>query len=153
MAAQNQSLYTTKYHARIMKNVVDPKCRMCDQCDETIAHLVSGYPVIRVTEYKKDMIQLIIICIWRFANITKPYTIKAGMNINHNLLLKQRVPEFLGSRQYIQTEKLTPINLTLQSKIIKTTPVYWLSWCFLWIKTGHLENWEKHQNTSTWKSK
>ena len=27
---------------KAMKNGVDPKCRMCDQYDETVEHLVSG---------------------------------------------------------------------------------------------------------------
>ena len=56
-------------------------------------------------------------------NITKPHTIKTDMNINQNLLLKQRVPQSFGILQYIQIQKLMPINLILQLKIIKTTPV------------------------------
>ena len=52
MAAQDQSLFTRNYQARIIKNGADPKCRMCDQYDETIDHLVSGCPIIRPTEYK-----------------------------------------------------------------------------------------------------
>ena len=35
-----------------MKNWVSPKCRFCDQCDETIDHLVSGCPVLKPKEYK-----------------------------------------------------------------------------------------------------
>ena len=35
-----------------MKNGVDPKCRFCDQCDDTIAHLVSGCSVLTPNEYK-----------------------------------------------------------------------------------------------------
>ena len=30
MVAQDQSLYTRNYQARIIKNGLDPKCRMCD---------------------------------------------------------------------------------------------------------------------------
>lgn len=52
MAAQDQSLFTRNYQARIIKNGADPKCRMCEKFDETIDHLVSGCPVIRPTEYK-----------------------------------------------------------------------------------------------------
>ena len=53
MAAQDHSLYTRDYQSRIIANDDDPKCRMCDQYDETIDHLVSGCPVIRPTKYKK----------------------------------------------------------------------------------------------------
>ena len=30
---------------------MDPKCRLCDRFDETIDHLVSGYPELAKTEY------------------------------------------------------------------------------------------------------
>ena len=53
MAAQYQSLCTSNYQTRIIKNGVDTKCRMCDQFDETIDQLVSGCRVTRPTEYKK----------------------------------------------------------------------------------------------------
>ena len=39
MAAQDQSLFTRNYQARIIKNGADPKCRMCEKFDETIDHL------------------------------------------------------------------------------------------------------------------
>ena len=40
------------------------------------------------------------------ANIAKPHTIKTDMNINQNLLLKQRVPQSFGILQYIQIQKI-----------------------------------------------
>ena len=40
LAAQDQSLCTWNYQARVIKNGVDPKCKMCDQYDETLDHLV-----------------------------------------------------------------------------------------------------------------
>ena len=52
MAAQDQSLYTRNYYPRIIENGVDPKCRMCNQYDETVDPLVSGCSVIDPTEYK-----------------------------------------------------------------------------------------------------
>ena len=45
MAAQDQSF-------KIAKNGADPKCRFCDQYDETIDHLVSGCSVLTPNEYK-----------------------------------------------------------------------------------------------------
>ena len=52
MAAQDQSLFTRNYQSKIAKNGADPKCRFCDQCDETIDHLVSGCSVLIPNEYK-----------------------------------------------------------------------------------------------------
>ena len=117
MVAQDQSVYTRNYQARIIKNGVDAKCRMCAQYDETVNHLLSGCPAICFTEYKNRRDRVV-------TNITKPHTIKTGMNINLNLLLKQTALQSFGISQYIKIEKLRPINLTLQLKIRKTTPVY-----------------------------
>ena len=128
MAAQDQSLYTRHYKAKIIKNGAHSKCKMCDQFDETDSHLVSGSPVVSPTEYKNKHDKVGQYIHWKiYYNITKPHTMKTGMDINQNLLLKQRVPQSFEILQYIQTEKLTPMNLILQLKIIKTTPVYWLS--------------------------
>ena len=52
IAAQDQSLPTRNYQSKIVKNGVSPKCRFCDQYDETIDHLVSGCPILTPKEYK-----------------------------------------------------------------------------------------------------
>ena len=52
MAAQDQSLFTRNYQSKIAKNGADPKCRFCDQYDETIDHLVSGCSFLTSNEYK-----------------------------------------------------------------------------------------------------
>ena len=44
--------------------------------------------------------------IGRSADITKPHTIKTGMNINQNLLLIQIAPQSLGISQCIQIQKI-----------------------------------------------
>ena len=51
IAAQDQSLATRSYHHNIIKDGTDPKCRMCNQYDETIDHIVSGCPTLARTEY------------------------------------------------------------------------------------------------------
>ena len=49
IAAQDQSLPTLWYQHNILKKPdVDPKCRLC--FDETIDHLVSGFPELAKTE-------------------------------------------------------------------------------------------------------
>ena len=51
IAAQDQSLRTKNYQAKIMKTQEDPKCRFCNQYNETIDHLVSACPTLAKTEY------------------------------------------------------------------------------------------------------
>ena len=49
--AQDQSLATRSYHNKIIKDGTDPKCRMCNEFEETIDHIVAGCPVLANTEY------------------------------------------------------------------------------------------------------
>ena len=52
MVAQDQSLYIGNFQARIKTNGADTKCRMWNQYDETVEHLVPGCLGIGPTEYK-----------------------------------------------------------------------------------------------------
>jgi hypothetical protein len=46
IAAQNQALQT-KYHAtRILQTETDNKCRLCQQSDETVEHIISACSVL-----------------------------------------------------------------------------------------------------------
>ena len=52
VASQDQSLPTLWYQQNILKKPdADPKCRLCSRFDETIDHLVSGYPELAKTDY------------------------------------------------------------------------------------------------------
>ena len=51
IAAQDQSLATRSYHARIIKDGTDPMCRICNRYEETIDYIVSGCPELAKTEY------------------------------------------------------------------------------------------------------
>lgn len=51
IAAQVKSLATRSNHHKIIKDGTDPKCRMCNQYDETIDHIVSGCHTLARTEY------------------------------------------------------------------------------------------------------
>ena len=51
IAAQDQSLATRSYHNKIIKDGTDPKCRMCNEFEETIDHIVAGCPVFPKTEF------------------------------------------------------------------------------------------------------
>ena len=52
MAAQDQTLFIRNYQSKIVKYGTDPKCRFCDQYDQTIEHLVSECSILTPTEYK-----------------------------------------------------------------------------------------------------
>ena len=51
LAAQDQSLFTRNYQAKVMKNRTDPRCCICTQYEETIDHLLSGCPTLTPNEY------------------------------------------------------------------------------------------------------
>ena len=112
--------------ASIIKNGFDHKCRTCDQYDETEYHLFSSCPIIicYLTEYKNrhgrsgKWIHWMIYQHFKF-----PYQKNCYEGKLENLLLKQRVPQSSGISNYIQIEKLMPIILILQLKIIKTAHV------------------------------
>ena len=51
MAAQDQSLFTRNYQAKIIKNGAGPKFWFCEKFEETVDHLVSGCPIMTSNEY------------------------------------------------------------------------------------------------------
>ena len=51
LAAQDQSLKTKNYIAKIMKTGDDPNCRYCGIHKETVNHLISGCPILAKKEY------------------------------------------------------------------------------------------------------
>ena len=46
IAAQDQCLMTKQYQSEIIKNGTNPKCRLCNELNETIAHITSACPVL-----------------------------------------------------------------------------------------------------------
>ena len=53
MTAQDQSLYTRNYQAKMIKYGADPKCRLFEDKMETMDHLVAGCPILAPKEYKE----------------------------------------------------------------------------------------------------
>ncbi|XP_071795627.1 uncharacterized protein [Asterias amurensis] len=51
IAAQDQSLATRSFHHRIIKDGIDPQCRICGKYEETVDHIISGCPELAKTEY------------------------------------------------------------------------------------------------------
>ena len=52
-AAQDQALRSNAVKARIEKQNVSSKCRMCGSHDETVQHILCSCPKLAQTEYKK----------------------------------------------------------------------------------------------------
>ena len=52
-AAQEQALRTNSIKAKIDKQPVSPKCRLCVTREETVMHLVSGCPKLAQKQYKR----------------------------------------------------------------------------------------------------
>ena len=50
-AAQEQALNTKSHATHILKTSQDPRCRMCNRSDETVAHLLTACPKLAATEY------------------------------------------------------------------------------------------------------
>ena len=51
LAAQDQSLVTRMYRAKILKNRADPRCRLYTHSEETFDHMITGCPTIVNTEH------------------------------------------------------------------------------------------------------
>ena len=51
IAAQDQNLMTKQYQSEMIKNRANPKCRLCNEYNETIDHTVSGCPVLVKSEF------------------------------------------------------------------------------------------------------
>jgi hypothetical protein len=46
VAAQDQALQTKYYATKILNTETNSKCRLCQQFDETIDHIISAYPIL-----------------------------------------------------------------------------------------------------------
>jgi len=53
VAAQDQVLQTKYYVTKILNTETDSKCRLCQQFDETINHIVSACPILAKERYIK----------------------------------------------------------------------------------------------------
>ena len=53
MAAQDQALETKYYATKILNTETDSKCRLCQQFDETIDHIISACPILAKEQYIK----------------------------------------------------------------------------------------------------
>ena len=52
VTTQNQSLFTRKFQANILRNGEDPRCRFCNTTTNTIDHIISGCTILAPNENK-----------------------------------------------------------------------------------------------------
>ena len=75
MAAQDQKLFTRNYQAKLIKNVADPKCRLCEKFEETVDHLVSRCSKMTPNEYVQRHDRLEQYIHWKLCqHYNAPYT-------------------------------------------------------------------------------
>jgi hypothetical protein len=53
VAAQDQAIQTKHYATKILNTETDSKCRLCQQFDETIDHIISVCPILAKKQYIK----------------------------------------------------------------------------------------------------
>ena len=53
VAAQDQVLKTKYYATKVLSTETDSKCRLCQQFDETIDHIISACPTLAKEQYTK----------------------------------------------------------------------------------------------------
>jgi phospholipid N-methyltransferase len=53
VAAQDQALNTKYYATKILYTDTDSKCRLCQQLDETVDHIISACPILAKEQYVK----------------------------------------------------------------------------------------------------
>jgi hypothetical protein len=53
VAAQDQALHTKYYATKILNTETDSKCRLCQQFDERIDHIISACPILAQEQYIK----------------------------------------------------------------------------------------------------
>ena len=77
VAAQDQALQKKYYATKILSTETDSKCRLCQQFDETIDHIISACPILTKEQYTKRHDR---VC----AQLHFPYARKQGYNWTKN---------------------------------------------------------------------
>ena len=75
MAAQEQALRTQWFRAKIQKENVSPKCRLCDGEDETVRHLSAGCSKLSKGPYKRRHDHMGLRVYWE---VCKQYGVSCG---------------------------------------------------------------------------
>jgi len=78
IAAPDQAIQTKYYATKILNTETDSKCRLCQQFDETIDHIISACPILAKEYYIKRHDR---VCVH---NYTSTYVRKQGYNWTKN---------------------------------------------------------------------
>jgi len=70
-------IFTKHYATKILNTETDSKCRLCQQFDERVDHIISACPILAKEQYIKDMIECV-------HNYTLTYARKQGYNWTKN---------------------------------------------------------------------
>ena len=84
LAAQEQSLATRVYQAKLLKSGSGPRCPLCIHSEETIDHRISGCPTIINTEYLQRHDRVAKFIHWTLVNIMRYQTLRNGTSIHRN---------------------------------------------------------------------
>jgi len=58
VAAQDQAIQTKYYVTKILNTETDSKCRLCQEFDETIGHIISACPILAKEQYIKRHVRV-----------------------------------------------------------------------------------------------
>jgi len=83
VAAQGQALETKYYATKILNTETDSKCRLCQQFDGTIDHIISACPILATEEYIKIYDR---VCAQLHFNICN----ETGVQLDKNILHRDR---------------------------------------------------------------
>ena len=87
VAAQNQALQTKYYATKILSTETDSTCKLCQQFDETIDHLISACHILAKEQYIKRH-DSVCVCVQLHFNICKETGVEmdkiTGMKMNQN---------------------------------------------------------------------
>jgi hypothetical protein len=113
VASQDQALQT-KYHAtKILHTETDSKCRLCQQFEETVDHIMSACPILAKEQYIKRHDR---VCAQHF-NICKELGVKLDSELWYEHVPKSVETSQVGKvtilwNQQVQTDRTIPNNKT-----------------------------------------
>jgi len=101
----------TKYHAtEILYTETDCKCRLCEEFDETVEHIISASPILTKEQYIKRRDR---VCVQIYFNIRKEIGVKLDNKYWYNHVSKSKVMKLKLSYYGNNKRKTKEIFLTI----------------------------------------
>ena len=86
VAAKDEALQTKYYATKILNTETDSKCRLCQQLDEAVDHIISACPILAKEQYIKRHDR---VCAQLHYNICKEAGVKLDKNTDMNMCQNQ----------------------------------------------------------------